>query len=471
MVSNLKDTAKNVSYSFLANFVSISISIVMVMFIPRYLSLEDYGKWQLFLFYFSYLGFFHFGWEDGIYLRYAGLAFEQLDRGKMAGQFYGIVVLQFMLVLLAVLGAMLFITDIVKQEVFIFAVLLMPFVNFNNLCNFILRITNCIKSYAGLLITERLSFFLGVVFVLYIGYRKFFYLYYAQVVSIVCTTVIGVSCCKDLLKPSFFNVKDIITEANENLSVGSKLMLANIASMLIVGVVRFGISEGWGVATFGKVSLTLGISNFLMVFISSVSVVLFPILKRINGEQLADVYIKIRSVLTIIIFGMLLCYYPLRSILTWWLPKYADALIYMSVLFPICLFESKMSLLVNNYLQSMRQEKLILMINTCALLFSLLTTFFTVKVFHNLNLAVLSIVFLYGVRCILAEYWMSRLLAISLSRAVAVDILMITLFMITGWLLDSWICTIIYGIGYMMYLWNNRNKCFEIFNLIKSIRD
>ena len=44
----------------------------MIFVLPRYLSLYDYGTWQLFLFYFSYVGFLHFGWEDGIYLRYAG---------------------------------------------------------------------------------------------------------------------------------------------------------------------------------------------------------------------------------------------------------------------------------------------------------------------------------------------------------------------------------------------------------------
>lgn len=63
---------KNISYSFSANLISLLISAFMVMFVPKLLSVNDYGLWQLFLFYYSYLGFLHFGWEDGIYLRYAG---------------------------------------------------------------------------------------------------------------------------------------------------------------------------------------------------------------------------------------------------------------------------------------------------------------------------------------------------------------------------------------------------------------
>jgi len=66
---------KNISCSFGANFISLCISVFMVAFVPKFLNVDDYALWQLFLFYFSYLGFLHFGWEDGIYLRYAGKRF------------------------------------------------------------------------------------------------------------------------------------------------------------------------------------------------------------------------------------------------------------------------------------------------------------------------------------------------------------------------------------------------------------
>ena len=83
----------NISYSFSANLLSLIVSAIMVMVVPKFLSVDDYGMWQLFLFYFSYLGFLHFGWEDGIYLRYAGKEFSELSPKKFSGQFYAIVVL------------------------------------------------------------------------------------------------------------------------------------------------------------------------------------------------------------------------------------------------------------------------------------------------------------------------------------------------------------------------------------------
>lgn len=54
---SLHQVVKNISYSFGANIVSLGVFVLMVMFVPKLLSVENYGKWWLFLFYFSYLGF------------------------------------------------------------------------------------------------------------------------------------------------------------------------------------------------------------------------------------------------------------------------------------------------------------------------------------------------------------------------------------------------------------------------------
>ncbi len=270
----LGEVIKNISYSFSANLISLLISAFMVMFVPKLLSINDYGLWQLFLFYYSYLGFLHFGWEDGIYLRYAGKRFEELNHKTFAGQFYCIILLQILLAIVISIFEQAFVTNSDKRLALICAIWLAPFVNFNNFCNFIMQITNRIKEYARLLVTERVIFFLGVLFFLVIlRWNQFRYVYGAQVFAVINLSIVGAYLCRSLLRPHFDSFISVRQEAYENINIGSKLMLANVANMLIIGIIRYGISVGWDVATFGKVSLTLGISNFLMVFINSISVV------------------------------------------------------------------------------------------------------------------------------------------------------------------------------------------------------
>lgn len=349
----------------------------MVMFVPKLLLVEDYGKWQLFLFYFSYLGFLHFGWEDGIYLRYAGKSYDELSPRVFSGQFLGIIILQLIMISLAFLFAQFFITDPIKETIFLCAVSLAIFVNFNNGCNFIMQITNRIKDYARMILSERILLVVFVFSFLFMGFNQFEYMYISKLGSLCIISILSFYLCRQLWTTDIGSPHEILHEAGLNIEVGIKLMFANIASMLLIGIVRYGISIGWDVSTFGKVSLTLGVSNFLMIFINSVSVVFFPILKRMDKERLPEIYVQIRSILACVLFGMLMVYYPLKEMLSWWLPQYADSLIYMSVLFPVCLFESKVGLLINTYLKSLRKEALMLKINLISLGVAAIITFFT----------------------------------------------------------------------------------------------
>jgi O-antigen/teichoic acid export membrane protein len=465
---NIHQGVKNISYSLGANSVSLGVSVLMVMFVPKLLPVEDYGKWQLFLFYFSYLGFLHFGWEDGIYLRYAGKEFSALNPQLFSGQFLGIIVLQLFLSGIACVFAREFIMDSIKQNVFIYAVSLAVFVNFNTGCNFIMQITNQIKEYAELVLSGQLVLLVLVFIFLIIGFSQFYYMYLAKLGSLVVVSILSLYLCRQLWTSHIGSIHSICHEAGLNLEVGIQLMFANIASMLIIGIVRYGISIGWDVATFGRVSLTLGISNFLMIFINSISVVFFPILKRMDQQRLPEMYVQIRLILACILFFMLIFYYPIKAILSWWLPKYADSLIYMAVLFPVCLFESKVSLLINTYLKSMRKEALMLKINLISVGVAVVITAITIEILHNLGIAVFSIVFLYAFRCEMAEWYMGRLLSIKLKKDIMIELAMVAVFIVSSVILNSWMCTLIYAVAYAIYMLSNHKQIVAMWRMMRG---
>lgn len=461
---------KKISYSFSANLISLAVSVCMVMFVPKFLSVDDYGLWQLFLFYYSYLGFLAFGWEDGIYLRYAGRDFAALPRKLMASQFYGDFLLQVLLAMLTLAVASAFVNDENIRLALSCAILLSPLAHLHGLGNLIMQATDRIQDYAKLLLTERLSLLLIVIIALSLGRADFGDMYAAKICSILAAAAFSAWTCRSLLRPEFPSRGEMLAETAENIRVGIKLMFANIASMLMIGIVRYGISLGWDVATFGRVSLTLGISNFLMVFISSVSVVFFPIVKRMGGERRAELYTKIRAALTFLLLGLLLCYYPLKCILAWWLPQYADSLIYMSVLFPVCLFESKVDLLTNTYLKSLRQEALMLKLNLMTVILSAIVTIVAVGIVHSLELAVLSIPLLYACRCAICELAVERLLDLRIKWRIVEDIAMAAAFVATGWYMDHWWGTAIYGTLYLFYVLFHRKECVELSRLMKKDR-
>ncbi|WP_413446107.1 lipopolysaccharide biosynthesis protein, partial [Bifidobacterium longum] len=68
MTLNYRKLASNALAAFFAQGISMLISAMTSIFVPKIMGVEDFGYWQLFMFYASYVGFFHLGINDGVYL-------------------------------------------------------------------------------------------------------------------------------------------------------------------------------------------------------------------------------------------------------------------------------------------------------------------------------------------------------------------------------------------------------------------
>ena len=246
-------------------------------------------------------------------------------------------------------------------------------------------------------------------------------------------------------------------------------MISNIASMLIVGVVRFGIERTWDITTFGKVSLTLSISNLLMLFINALGIIMFPVLRRTDKNSLPSIYKMMRDLLMAVMFGMLIFYYPAKEVLTIWLPDYAESLKYMALLFPLSVYEGKMALLVNTYFKTLRKEKLMLRINILVMSLSILTTMVTTIAFKKLDIAVFSIVLLLMMRAVISEVAISKILNLYLRKDILLEFTLTFAFIISGWYFDSILTLIIYLGFYLTYLVIKRKDLIVTKDKIKSI--
>lgn len=55
-----KSLTGNALTAFAAQGVSMLVSVVMSLLVPKFMGVESYGYWQLFIFYVGYSGFFSF---------------------------------------------------------------------------------------------------------------------------------------------------------------------------------------------------------------------------------------------------------------------------------------------------------------------------------------------------------------------------------------------------------------------------
>ena len=467
--SKLIDFVKGFSYVFLSNILSMTVTATLVMVIPKLVDTEVYGYYQLYLFYINYVGLLQFGWCDGIYLRLGGKYYRDLDKSLYSTQFWLLGLTEIIIYLIVFIGSLIFVKDVNKH--FIIGAVCTAAIG---MClrwfiTFILQPTARIKEYAIVTLSEKIILLFLTMFLMAIGYRDYKLIVAADISAKYISLGIGIWYCRDIVFSKIISLRTAIREIKENISAGIKLMLASINTTLITGIVRFGIESHWDISTFGKVSLTLSISNMAVMAINAIGVVIYPILRRTNQDKLPDIYRIMRVMLMGIVFGALVLYYPAQKILTMWLPQYVESLRYAAILLPVCVCESKVSILINTYFNTLRLESLQMKCNLATLALSVILTGASIYIFDSITAAILSILIVLVFRCVLCEIVLSTKLPIKVVTDIIIETVMITAFIICNWYFGL-AGMFMYAVCYAMYLIIKRKDILESLNFVKSMR-
>ena len=142
------------------NLFSMIVTAILTLVVPRYIGKYDYGLWQLFVFYQGYLGFFHFGWNDGIYLRYGGKSYSELNKKNFYSQFWLQMLLE--IVVSAVLVAFMWNNNIDRQFIVWQIGINLIILNSRYMLLYILQTTARLKEYAIIMFVDRFFYLLFI---------------------------------------------------------------------------------------------------------------------------------------------------------------------------------------------------------------------------------------------------------------------------------------------------------------------
>lgn len=457
---NKKRIIKNLSYVFSTNLITLGLSTILTFIVPKLIGMSEFSYWQLYVFYASYVGIAHLGLPDGVYLLLGGKEYNEVDKEKYGSLFFLFSLFQIIVTLLIFIVYRSFYFDSDKFFVISATLLAMIILNIRNYLLLVLQATNKIKEFSIVSILEKILFVCSLLFFILLKSENYEWLIVFDLFSKLLSTLYAIYLMRDLINLRNTNLVEVFKAKEiffETVNIGSKLLIANLASMLIIGIIRFGIEINWDIETFGQVSLSLNISNLLMIFINSIGIVVFPIIKKLNKEQMSSYYQLIRENLISVMLIFLVLFFPLKEFLYWWLPEYRSSIVYMGILFPICMYEGKMSLLVNTYMKSLRLEKTLLKVNIYSLVLSIILMYFSIFCLSNLTLAVSSIVIVLAFRSNYSEHVLSKELKIKLNKNLFFETLIVLIFIISNvYLPFGWL---IYSFSLIVYIaFNKKNK-------------
>ena len=465
----MKALLKNLSYSICSNLINFLLAVVVTFVSPKILTVQQYGYFQLYLLYSGYIGVLHFGWADGIFLKYGGQYYNKLDKKTCSGQCRLNFIFEIIISIVFLMMALLMPNELDKKIILCCVALEISFCLPCTLLQYLLQTTNRVKEYAISLLVGRFFYAICVGLIVISNGSTYIALVAADMLGKLITFIGTFYYCRDIIFSKPPQILDAVHDAILNIKIGVALVIANFAGSLIIGVVQLAIEEKWSVEVFGKIAFTISASNFLMVLIRAIALVVFPVLKRIPANKLPQIYSSLRIALMIPLFGMLMVYYPARKLLSLWLPQYNEGLRYMALLFPMCIFESKTSLLIETYIKAIRKERWLLETNVLTLLIAILSTIVSVFILQNLTLAVISIVVLLAFRCIRLEMKLTKEIHVAVYRDILLEIIMSITFIICSGSIQGFRGFLTYLIAYLSYLIVNRNRMQEVWITIKSI--
>lgn len=448
-----ENLSSNIRYSVLANFVTMFISTISIIIFPKILGTESYGYYQLYLFYISFAGIIHFGIVDGILLKFAGLKYDELIDSKVLNQFWILNFIQIILVI-PLLIVLKFIINLGDSQflIVIFSLICVVLTNQRSIILAILQSSNRIYEYSKLTRIDRVLYiFPAIIYLAFLG-KSFTILIVLDLICRALALGYGVFLIKDdffkkvnLRKTDFLNTIYLS-------KVGLSLTLSFISSQLITGIIRLCIQKKWSITEFGKISLTLSLSNMFLTFINAISATLFPHLRKIETNLYSDIYMKYRLFFVSLSFGILILFYPTTSIMNVWLPEYKDSFYYMGFLFPMFIYEAKTSLLTNTFLKTVRKEKVIFFSNMSALLASILFSILFVFLLSSIKLTVLSILFVTIIKSEISEVYLSKFLNQSTFFMRMQEYILTTIFVIINFILPFYLALLVYSLTYFIYI-------------------
>ena len=342
---NIKKDLINV---ILAKLLNLIVGIVLGFIVPIYLNVEQYGYLSTFLFYISYIGIFHLGFVDGIYIKYGGKNLKDLNSSLIKFEHNFLIKIEF--IISVILGIIAIFSN--NKILTTFSLSIIP-LNMISFYRYIYEATGELKKavkISNFLNTFILIMNLSLIFIFNIrDYKKF-------IVGYLITYYVVFVLLELLYKRENLHIpyEKNILEIKYNFKVGMFFLLGNLATSLFYSIDRWITKSFLSIEDFAYYSFAISIIGVINIFINSISLTLYSYLARYNNLD------KIKLLKTyLLILGMFSIgsYFIFDGIVSLFITKYNTSISISKILFLSLPYSFIINILYINLYKAKKLEK------------------------------------------------------------------------------------------------------------------
>jgi O-antigen/teichoic acid export membrane protein len=359
-VTSRKRYAKGLSLVTIVNIVSFVVGVAASLLVPDALSLGDYAIFKTYNLYATYVGFFHFGFIDGIYLLYSGLVYDKIDKPKFRTFFWFFFVMEMVTGLLAAGICFFTIHDPTLLIVLLLVIATMLATNVTNYYGIIAQLTTDFRNYSLKNLVRCVVKGLSLVLLLVFWKANILsdYLVYVYILTglILADLVVDLDYMLTFKSATFGKcapLKECWPDISKIFIVGFPLLIANICLSIIYSLNSQIVQLGYPDEIFAYYSFAHSILSIVTTITSGISTLIFPMLRQVGKEKIRDHY---ESLLTKIVFlGAFMFNIYFFSIwgVNWLLPKYNPSIPTLAIVMPIAVIYSIINLILHSYFKAL----------------------------------------------------------------------------------------------------------------------
>lgn len=322
----MSSIAGDISKVFSSNVLALIVGVVNGFLIPRFLGIDEYALFKTFGLYAGYVGVLHFGFIDGIYIKYGGMRREQVPKSQLKAELLFLLVFQFVMLLTGVSIAL-----VSKSLILIPVALSILPVNMVTFFKFLYQATGSFGQYARINSITPVLTLLATLAIVFLIRERSAALFISSVViihyAIFTLLMLGRG-------RSIFATKSgaVISKAMfENISVGIFIMVGNLSSMFFYSMDRWFVKILLKTEDFAFYSFATSMMHMVMILISSVAMTFYPMLARRHQEEI--LVRKLKSYLLILGAFAGVAYFAFDFVVRWILTDYIPSLEVIELLF------------------------------------------------------------------------------------------------------------------------------------------
>lgn len=342
---------KSVIQIAISNLIKLMSGVLVGFLLPKIIGVEDYGYYKIFTLYASYIGLFQFGFIDGIYLKYGGKDYEQLDIKEFRSYsvFYILCQLFF--------GALVFVCSFLIRgvELKFIIICLSLFMMFSNIISYfqiVSQITNRFKELSTRNIIQsamNICAILSLCLLAYGGKTSISYRIYT-----IMYVIITIILCVWYIR----TYKDLVFGTRNKMDyklflklvvLGLPLLFSNLCQTLILSLDRQFVSILFSTTIYAVYAFAYNMLSLITTATAAISTVLYPLLKRTDTNKMKESYQNYISIVIFIVYMCLAVYYPLVPFVNSFLPQYSQSLMIFRIILPGLGISSAVTIVMHNY--------------------------------------------------------------------------------------------------------------------------